>query len=103
MFAKAPADPEKFKKMEEAFEFLNIFLEKNKFAVGDHLTVADLSLLATVSSYEVASFDFSKYANVTRWYNSIKNSAPGFEINQAGAAEFKIFMKFLWTKFFFLN
>lgn len=75
--------------MEEAFEFLNIFLENGKFAAGDHLTVADISLVATVSSYEVASFDFSKYANVARWYSSLKNTVPGHEINQAGCAEFK--------------
>lgn len=91
LFAKAPADPEKFKKIEEAFEFFNIFLENSKFVAGNHLTIADISLLATVSSYEAASFDLNKYANVARWYNSVKNSAPGHEINQAGIEAFKKF------------
>lgn len=91
VFAKAPADPEKFKKMEEAFEFLNTFLATSTFAACDHLTVADISLLATVSSFEAASFDFSKYANVARWYAATKSSAPGTAINDAGVAEFKKF------------
>ena len=91
VFAKAPADPEKLVKIEEAFAFLNTFLEGSKYAAGNHLTVADISLLATVSSYEVAGFDFSKYANVKRWYDLVNATAPGHEINAAGMAEFKKF------------
>jgi glutathione S-transferase len=91
LFAKQPADPEKFKKMEDGFEFLNTFLETSKFAAGDHLTIADISLVATVSSFEAASFDFSKYANVARWYAACKANCPGIEINEAGLAEFKKF------------
>lgn len=91
VFAKAPADPEKFKKIEEAFEFFNTFLATSAFAAGDKFTVADISLIATVSSYEVAAFDFSKYANVARWYAASKAACPGIEINDAGVAEFKKF------------
>lgn len=91
LFAKAPADPEKFKKIEEAFEFLNIFLGQTKYAAGDHVTVADITLVATVSSLEAAKFDFSKYTNVVRWYNACKTTVPGYKINQAGIEEFKKF------------
>jgi glutathione S-transferase len=91
LFAKMPADPEKFKKMEEAFEFLNTFLGSTKFAASDSFTVADISLVATVSSYEAAKFDFSKYANVARWYAACKSVCPGWETNEAGIAEFKKF------------
>ena len=89
VFAKAPADPEKFKKIEEAFEFFNIFVAKSKYCAGEKFTVADISLLATISSFEVASFDFSKYENVARWYKDAKAVCPGYAINEAGAAEFK--------------
>lgn len=91
IFAKAPADPEKFKKMEEAFEFLNTFLAGSTYAAGENLTLADLTLFATVSTYEVASFDFSKYENVTRWYEKCKATAPGVDVNQQGVEEFKAF------------
>lgn len=91
IFAKAPADAEKFKKIEEAFGFLNTFLEKSKYVAGDHLTIADISLLATVSSFEVAEFDISKYANVARWYALAKTTCPGWSINEAGMVEFKKF------------
>jgi glutathione S-transferase len=89
IFAKQPADAEKFKKMEEAMEFLNTFLAGQTYAAGDNLTVADLCLVATVSSYDVAGFDLSKYENVKKWYAKCKETAPGYELNAAGAEEFK--------------
>uniref|UniRef100_A0A1I8Q2K2 Glutathione S-transferase 1-1 n=1 Tax=Stomoxys calcitrans TaxID=35570 RepID=A0A1I8Q2K2_STOCA len=91
VFAKAPADPEMFKKMETAFDFLNTFLEGHQYAAGDTLTVADLALLASVSTFEVAGFDFSKYANVAKWYANAKTVAPGWDENWAGCMEFKKF------------
>jgi len=53
IFAKAPADPEKYKKMEESYEFLNKFLENQDFVAGDNLTIADLAIIASVSTAEV--------------------------------------------------
>lgn len=93
IFAKAPADPEKFKKMEEAMGYLETFLEGKKYAAGDYMTIADLSLLATVSSYEVAKFDLSSYKSVTKWYNHIKSVAPGADLNEQGLVEFNRFFK----------
>lgn len=93
IFASAPADPEKFKKLEEAMGFLETFLDGTKYAAGDFMTVADLSLLATVSSFEVAKFDLSPYKNVTKWYNHIKSVAPGADLNEQGCVEFSRFFK----------
>ncbi|XP_067618364.1 glutathione S-transferase 1-1 [Eurosta solidaginis] len=89
LFAKAPADPELYKKIESAFDLLNTFLEGHKYVAGDALTLADLSILATVSTFEVAGFDFSKYANVAKWYANVKKSAPGADENWEGCLEFK--------------
>ena len=91
IFAKAPADPENFKKMETAFEFFNTFLEGHTYAAGDSLTVADIALLATVSTFEIAGFDFSKYENVAKWYKNAKEVTPGWDENWAGCEEFKKF------------
>lgn len=125
IFAKAPANPENMKKLEEAVGYLNTFLEGQTYAVsfkllsllfffalaevkrqkinnnfwlftfclqaGDNLTVADITLVATVSTLDVASFDLSKYPNVVAWYERCKATAPGYDINEAGLAEFKKF------------
>lgn len=60
---------------------------------GDNLTVADIALVATISTLEVASFDLSKYPNVVAWYERAKATTPGYDINEAGLAHFKRFFE----------
>ncbi|XP_043065165.1 uncharacterized protein LOC108087889 [Drosophila ficusphila] len=99
LFAKAPADPEAFKKIEAAFEFLNTFLEGQEYAAGDSLTVADIALVASVSTFEVAGFEISKYANVNKWYENAKKVTPGWEENWEGCQEFKKFFNYVFFMF----
>ncbi|KAH8359536.1 hypothetical protein KR093_007381, partial [Drosophila rubida] len=86
---KAPADPEAFKKVEEALDFLNIFLEGKQFVAGDSFTVADIALLATISSFTIINLDITKYTNVVRWYEKGSKVAPGWEENEKGLAALK--------------
>jgi glutathione S-transferase len=64
MFAKAPSDPEKFKKIEESYEWLNKFLENQDFVAGDTLTIADLSIMTSVSTIKVTFLVTDKDASV---------------------------------------
>ncbi|XP_011202748.2 glutathione S-transferase 1-1 [Bactrocera dorsalis] len=89
LFAKAPADPELYKKIETAFELLDTFLEGHSYVAGDALSLADIAVLATVSTFDVSGFDFSKYANVAKWYANAKQVVPGFDENWEGCLEFK--------------
>lgn len=84
-----PADPEAFKKIESAFGFLNIFLEGQEYVAGDHLTIADIAILATVSTFVVAEFKLSNYPNVEKWYENAQKVTPGWEDNWAGLMEMK--------------
>lgn len=93
IFAKQPANPETLKKVEDAFGFLNTFLEGQTYAAGDSLTLADISLLATVSTAVVMGFDLSKYSNVQRWLANAKATTPGNDLNEAGIEAFR--QKFL--------
>lgn len=52
--------------MEDALQLLDTFLEGQKYVAGPNLTVADLSIVAGVSSFEASDIDFKKYANVKR-------------------------------------
>lgn len=65
--------------MEEAVKFLDIFLEGHEFVIGNNLTVADIPLIATITTYEASRFDLSPYKNVTRWYSKVKEVLPGFD------------------------
>lgn len=85
-------DPEVLKKAEEAVGLLNIFLDSNKFVAGtQQLSVADLVLFASVSTFEAVSFDFTPYPNVSKWYSLMKETAPGREVNQEGVDQLKAF------------
>lgn len=53
MFAGVPLDDTKTKKLEEAFEFLNTFLAGSNYAAGSELTLADISLVASVTTIQV--------------------------------------------------
>lgn len=88
LFAKQPASEDNEKKMMDALDFLDKFLAKSKYVAGDSMSIADLSILATISSYDVAKVDMSKYENVTGWYERMRKEAPGTDINEAGAKEF---------------
>lgn len=50
IFGGASYDPAKLSKIEEAFKFLDTFLEGQEFAAGNELTLADLTLVSTVST-----------------------------------------------------
>lgn len=81
-------DPEKFKKIEAAFDFLNTFLEGQKYVAGDHLTIADIAIITTVTTYIACDFKIKHYSNVAKWYESVQKEIPGFEENVELAKEY---------------
>lgn len=89
IFAKAPADAEKYKKIEEAFGFFNTALEGQKYAAGENITLADLALVASVSTFDVAGFPVGDFANVARWYEDCKKNVVGYEVNVEGMEAFR--------------
>ncbi|XP_055622111.1 glutathione S-transferase 1 isoform X3 [Toxorhynchites rutilus septentrionalis] len=92
LFAKQPPNAENEKKMLDALGFLNTFLEGASYVAGEQLTLADLTILATISTYEVAKVDLGKYPNVAGWFERLRKEAPGADINEAGIEEFKKYL-----------
>ncbi|KAH8236708.1 hypothetical protein KR026_008906 [Drosophila bipectinata] len=86
-------DQEALDKFNAAFEFLNTFLEGQEFVAGKELTVADIVLLATVSSTEFISFDLAKFPNVDRWYKNAPKVVPGWAENVKSLEEGKKFFE----------
>lgn len=66
LFGGAPSDEAKKTKFEDSLQFLEKFLEGQTWAAGSSMTIADLSLVASISTFEVAGFDMSKYPNISR-------------------------------------
>ncbi|XP_017041173.1 glutathione S-transferase D2 isoform X1 [Drosophila ficusphila] len=88
-----PGTEEDLKKIETAFGFLDTFLEGKDYVACDQLTVADIAILANVSTFEVVEFDFSKYTNVVRWYANAKKVTPGWDENWEGLQKMKEFFE----------
>ncbi|KAL1505845.1 hypothetical protein ABEB36_005308 [Hypothenemus hampei] len=90
IFGSDTYKPDKLEKINDGMKFLDTFLEGNKYVAGDNLTVADLSIVATISTYEAVDYDLSPYKNITRWYANLKATVPGYkEANQKGLDDFK--------------
>uniref|UniRef100_A0A2M4AT53 glutathione transferase n=1 Tax=Anopheles triannulatus TaxID=58253 RepID=A0A2M4AT53_9DIPT len=84
-------NPELVAKLDEALEFLEVFLEKTSFVAGDKLTVADLCILSSITTIDVTvGHDLSKYQQIQRWYGQLKESVGGYqEICHDGAVKFR--------------
>ncbi|KAH8306293.1 hypothetical protein KR018_006375 [Drosophila ironensis] len=88
-----PGSDEALAKLNTAFELLNTFLEGQEYVAGSELTVADIVILATVSTTEMVDFDFSKYPNVGRWYKNAQKVTPGWNENLERITNAKKFLK----------
>lgn len=88
-----PGDPEKFKKLEEAVGIFDKLLETTKYAAGDNITIADYSLIAGFVFFAIVGYDFSKFSNVTRWYELCTETIPELELHDEGIEWFKDFLK----------
>lgn len=98
-FAKQSFDPEKHAMIEKALGFLETFLENETYIAGKTMTVADLSILATVTSLDACGFDLRPYKNTLRWLENMKTVAPKYdEANGAGVLTFKVFVTGLLKK-----
>ncbi|XP_063827273.1 glutathione S-transferase 1-1-like [Ostrinia nubilalis] len=99
VFGGAPADEALLKKLEEALKFLDTFFEGQKYAAGSELTLADLSLVATVSTIDAAGISIESYQNVNKWFELVKSTAPKYdEANGQGVEMFRAFVAQLKAK-----
>jgi len=98
LMEKLPADPEKLKKLEEVIEIFDGFLANTKYAAGDKITIADYALISTFSTIEVAGYDYSRFENVTRWYDLCKQTLPGIEKNAEGIELMKGYIEKFMSK-----
>lgn len=94
LFMGKPADAEKEESFKKALVLLEGFLEKTPYVAGDHLTLADFSIVASLSFAEVADYSFDPYPKITAWLKTMKSEVPNYkEINDVPLNEFKEFLK----------
>ncbi|XP_068626175.1 uncharacterized protein [Battus philenor] len=74
-----PLEEGKLNKLKEALGFLNSFLEGLKYAAGDELSLADLSLAVSVSYIVAIGVSIDEYPNVVRWHQLLKSTFKPYE------------------------
>nr|AHC08058.1 delta glutathione S-transferase [Locusta migratoria] len=99
IFYGQPGDPEKQKKMLEAFALFDKLLEGKEWAAGSHVTIADYALAVTATSAQWSGVDLKVYDNVTRWLERTKEGITCFdEINNSSFAALKELLQKLKEK-----
>jgi glutathione S-transferase len=90
IFAGVTPEQAKYDKINNALAFLDKFLEGENYVAGKTLTLADLTLVVTISNFKIMDHDLSKYSNVLRWFARIQAEAPKYnEIESVGIKVFK--------------
>lgn len=93
-FYGKPRDPESLKKFEDALDALDGFLDKTGFVAGTQaMSLADLVVFSSVSTFEIFNVDFTAYPRVKKWLQSMKETAPGRDLNNEGIEMFKQMFK----------
>ncbi|XP_069700039.1 glutathione S-transferase 1-like [Periplaneta americana] len=72
-------DPSILRKLEEAFQVLDKYLNGQDWVAGSNISIADYAILASVSNVESIGFDISKYPNVVKWHKKAQKAIPGYD------------------------
>ncbi|XP_014365813.2 glutathione S-transferase 1 [Papilio machaon] len=63
---------------------LDKYLENNEWVAGEHVTIADTTIFASMSGIFAAGWDLSYFPNIQRWLKNCSN-LPGYEEIKEGA------------------
>lgn len=79
VLAGEDADERKGNALKQALEYLDQFLEESRYLAGDKLTIADLSVLGSITHLESMEFRIKSYGNVFKWVERLKMELPYYE------------------------
>ncbi|KAM8712804.1 hypothetical protein ACLKA7_013176 [Drosophila subpalustris] len=84
---------ERIQAITEVYDFLENFLKDHDYIAGDHLTIADFSVVTTVSSLPAfVEIDPAKYVKLTAWIKRLEK-LPYYSENSVGVQQFFGFIK----------
>jgi glutathione S-transferase len=73
-------------------EVVDKILGESTWFAGSDVTIADLSLLTSISQMKANGYNMSPYTNLSRWLESCK-SLVGHDENERAAVEFGEYFK----------
>jgi len=93
MNGKEP-DSMKGNALKQALDHLDIFLQHHRYVAGDNLTIADFSILASVTHLEGLDYRIASYGHLKKWVDRLKMELPYYEeCNKAGIDAFRTWAK----------
>ncbi|GBP85056.1 Glutathione S-transferase 1 [Eumeta japonica] len=85
--------------LEDSYEILERYLEKNKYLARNELSIADVCAGATVSSLDaVRQIDSEKYPKTHDWLNRMKRESFFEKMNAPGLADYKSTILKFWER-----
>ncbi|XP_013777668.1 glutathione S-transferase 1-like [Limulus polyphemus] len=94
VFKGEAPNPESEKNYQTALGYLEGYLSKSAYVAGDKLTLADISIIASLSMMEVLDYDISTYPNISAWKAKVKEEVPDYKsINDEPLQGFKAWVK----------
>nr|QHU79958.1 glutathione S-transferase D1 [Bemisia tabaci] len=85
-----PHDEVRYQKMFNPLKKFNEVLDSYDFAAGMTFTIADVSLLASISSVDALGIGLTKYPHILRWFNQSREIVPDYnQINHTGILQIK--------------
>lgn len=96
-------DPEKEAPFKDALRLFDHFLSNRKFAAGDTLSIADISIVGNLQYAFAMDYDFrTGYDNIKRWWDLVTSPSVNpcyHEINDEPTKQFKEAVKAIKAKF----
>ncbi|XP_037033537.1 glutathione S-transferase 1-like [Bradysia coprophila] len=93
VYGATEMSPKVLTKICKGLDTMERFLQHGPFLCGDHLSIADISCIATLSSMDTfLPIEKSKYPKLTKWIHSMK-SFSFYELNRKAAEDVQELMR----------
>ncbi|XP_013784859.2 glutathione S-transferase 1-like [Limulus polyphemus] len=87
-------DQEKEQNFKTALGYLEGYLEKSTYVAGDKLTLADISIIASLSMMDVLDYEYGSYPKISVWMAKVKEEIPDYKTtNDEPIQAFKAWVK----------
>ncbi|XP_015908490.2 glutathione S-transferase D7 [Parasteatoda tepidariorum] len=94
MLTGKSAGEEQHEAYRNALRFFEEFLSRTSYAAGNHITLADYSIFATLTMAEAFKIKFDDYPKVSAWMEKLKSEVPSHkELNEEPLQQLKEYMK----------
>jgi len=90
MFAKKPLEMEKLARLGTGLGLLDGFLGETKFSAGNNLTLADFSIVTTLSALDAVGYNLDRFPRVAEYYGECRREMKDYDaVNSKGLRLFR--------------